>query len=156
MRINRFGKAWSEQMNDNMILIRDCIKDQTHALRFIPSHESHKHDQDRAIIDRFGVFAMGDQQQLKLFVEAGKWDKTANYNARLPIDTPEASFEKCSLKTLLPGKELQFFTESLARENHEKLMEIHKDLTEEERHPGRVFEFEGAAFAFKDFMPENF
>jgi hypothetical protein len=89
-------------------------------------------------------------------VEASRWDKTANYNARLPIDTPEAQFEKCSLKTLSAGKELEYFTESLARESHDKLKDIHRDLTEEERHPGRVFEFEGAGFVFKDFMPENF
>lgn len=156
MRINRFGKAWSEQMNDEMILVRDCIQDKTHALRFIPSHESHKHDQDRAMIDRTGVFAMGDQQLLKIFVEASRWDKTANYNARLPIDTLEAQFEKCSLKTLSAGKELEYFTESLARESHDKLKDIHRDLTEEKRHPGRVFEFEGAVFVFKDFMPEKF
>lgn len=153
--IYRRGRMWSERMNDEMVLIRDCINDKTHALRFIPSNHVYKHDQNRAIIDRAGVFAMGDQQLLKIFVEAGKWDKTANYNARLPTNTPEAQFEKSSLMTLLPN-ELEWFTESLVRERHEMWQSLHEDLTEEERHPGRVFEFEGADFAFKDFIPENF
>ena len=155
MGIFRRGKTWSERINDEMILIRDCINDKTHALRFVPSNHLYTYDQDRAIIDRTGVFAMGDQQLLKIFVEADKWEKTAKYNARLPADTSEVQFEQSSLNPLSP-EELEYFTQSLARERHEKFQDLHGDLTEGERHPGRVFEFEGAAFAFKDFIPENF
>lgn len=155
MGIYRRGKAWSERISDEMILIRDCINDKTHALRLIPSNAYYKYDQDRAIIDRDGRFTMGDQQLLKIFVEADKWEKTAKYNARLPTDTLEVQFEESPLKMLSP-KELEYFTESLARERHEMLQSLHEDLTEGERHPGRVFEFEGANFAFKDFIPENF
>jgi len=154
-KIYRRGKAWSERISDQMILIRDCINDKTHALRFIPSNEYYKYDQNRAIIDRSGGFAMGDQQLLKLFVEADGWYKTDKYSAILPIETPEVRFEKSSLKTLSP-QELEYLTESLARERHEMLQSLHEDLTEGERHPGRVFEFEGAGFVFKDFIPENF
>jgi hypothetical protein len=52
-------------------------------------------------------------------------------------------------------KKLQYFTESLAREEHEMLKDLHKDLTKRETDPTRVFEFGGAGFAFKDFMPQN-
>jgi hypothetical protein len=157
MRINRVAKGmeWSERESDEMILVRDCIKDNTHALHFIPSGPEYKHDPDSAIIDRFGVFAMGNRELLRIFVEDSRWAKTANYSARLPVDDPEAQFEKCSLKTLTTDKELKYFTESLAREEHEKLKDLHKDLTEGEGHPVRVFEFGGAGFAFKDFMPQN-
>jgi hypothetical protein len=157
MRINRVarGLEWSERESDEMILVRDCIKDNTYALHFIPSGPKYKHDPDSAIIDRFGVFAMGNRELLKIFVEDSRWAKTANYSARLSLDDPEAQFEKCSLKTLTTDKELKYFTESLAREEHEKLKDLHKDLTEGERHPARVFEFGGAGFAFKDFMPQN-
>ncbi|CAD0113526.1 unnamed protein product [Aureobasidium uvarum] len=155
MRILHRNYPHSQRESDEMMIVRDCVQDKTHALRFIPSHRSFIHDEDRAIIDRYGVFAMGNHESLKLFSEAGKWATIASYKARLPIDTPEAQFEKCSLKTLSTGKELEYFIESLARETHEKLVELHKDLTEGERHPGRVFEFDGAAFPFKDFMPGN-
>ncbi|CAD0097025.1 unnamed protein product [Aureobasidium vineae] len=155
MRIHHRNYPQLQRESDEMMIIRDCIQDKTHALRFIPSERSFIHDEDRAIIDRYGVFAMGNHESLKLLSEAGKWAATANYKARLPVDTPEAQFEKCSLKTLSTEKELEYFIESLARETHEKLVELHKDLTEDERHPGRVFEFDGAAFPFKDFMPEN-
>jgi hypothetical protein len=47
---------------------------------------------------------------------------------------------------------LEYFVESLSRESHDKLKELHKNLQERDTHPERVFEFEGAAFAFKDFM----
>jgi hypothetical protein len=149
MRINR---DWSETVRDEMILVRDCVQDRTHALRFIPSQQKYVHNEDRAIIDRSGVFAMGNHELLKLFVEAGKWGKAEKFHARLPTDTPEVQFEESSLKTLSTKKELEYFTESLSRESHDKLKELHKNLKERETHPERVFEFEGAAFAFKDFM----
>ncbi|KAK6006252.1 hypothetical protein QM012_006662 [Aureobasidium pullulans] len=155
MRIHRREDwKWSAREHDEMMIVRDCIQDKTHALRFVPSKREYIHDEDRAIIDRHDVFAMGNHEDIKLFAEDGRWHATANYRARLPVDSPEAQFEKCSLKTL-NKKELGYFIESLARETHEKLSELHKDLTEEERHPGRIFHFEGAAFAFRDFMPEN-
>ncbi|KAI4720345.1 hypothetical protein E4T48_03506 [Aureobasidium sp. EXF-10727] len=155
MRIPRPYSAPTQRESDEMMIVRDCIQDKTHALRFIPSERTFIHDEDRAIVDRYGVFAMGNHESLKLFSEADKWDTTATYKARLPIDTPEVHFEKCSLKMLSTEKELEYFIESLARKRDEKSIELHKDLTEGERHPGRVFEFDGAAFPFKDFMPEN-
>lgn len=155
MRIHRRKSwTWSEREYDEMMIARDCIQDKTHALRFLPSKRMYVHDEDCAIINRHEVFAMGNHEDIKLFAEDGKWHATANYKARLPVDMPEAQFEKCTLKTLTK-KELGYFAESLARETHEKFVDLHKDLTEGERHPGRIFEFEGAAFAFKDFMPEN-
>lgn len=155
IRIHRRDSwPWFDREFDEMMIVRDCIQDKTHALRFMPSKRSFIHDEDCAIIDRQNVFAMGNHEAIKLFAENGKWHATANYQARLPVETPEVQFEECSLKTLTK-KELKYFTESLARERHEKLTELYKDLTEGERHPGRVFEFDGAAFAFKDFMPEN-
>ncbi|KAG9522138.1 hypothetical protein KCU93_g7153, partial [Aureobasidium melanogenum] len=156
MRVHRRSDwAWSEREYDEMMIVRDCIQDRTHALRFLPSKRIYVHDEDCAIIDRHNLFAMGNHEDIKLFAEDGKWHATANYKARLPVDTPEVQFEKCSFKPL-NKKELRYFIESLARERHEKLVDLHKDLTEGERHPGRIFEFDSAAFAFKDFMPENF
>ncbi|KAH0340277.1 hypothetical protein KCU81_g6905, partial [Aureobasidium melanogenum] len=156
MRIHRRPDwTWSEREYDEMMIVRDCIQDKTHALRFLPSKRSYVHDEDSMIINRHDLFAMANHEDIKLFAENGEWHATATYKARLPIDTPEAQFAKCSLKPL-NKKELEYFTESLARETHEKLIDLHKDLTEGESHPGRIFEFDGAAFAFKDFMPENF
>ncbi|KAI5251121.1 hypothetical protein E4T42_04512 [Aureobasidium subglaciale] len=154
-KIHRRGWAWSKRENDKMMIIRDCVQDKTHALQFLPSNSMYSHDKDRALIDRHGVFAMGDHEELKLFAEEGAWASTASYHARLPTDTPEVRFEKCPLKTLSTEKDIQYFVESLARERHTKLKCLHEDLTEEERHPGRVFDFEGATFPFRDFMPEN-
>lgn len=156
MRINRRGKAWSERENDEMIIIRDLVKDKTHALQFIPANSMYVHDEDRALIGRHGVFAMGNHQKLKMSAEDSMWDATAKYGARLPIDTPDIQFQKCTLKTLSTKRELKYFVDGLKRETHEKMKVLHRDLTEGERHPGREFEFEGASFPFKDFMPENF
>lgn len=155
MRIHRRESwTWSEREYDEMMIVRDCIQDRTHALRFLPSKRMYTHDEDCAIIDRHDVFALGNHEDIKLFAEDGKWHATANYKARLPVDTPEVQFEKCPLNNLT-RKELGYFTKSLARETHEKFVDLHKDLTEGERHPGRIFKFDGAAFEFKDFMPEN-
>ncbi|KAI5203679.1 hypothetical protein E4T39_04046 [Aureobasidium subglaciale] len=156
MKIHRRGWAWSKREDDQMMIIRDCVQDKTHALQFIPSNRKFCHDKDRALINRHGVFAMGDHEKLKVFAEESVWSSTATYHARLPIDTPEVGFEKCPLKTLSSEKEMEYFVVSLARESHVKLKCLHEDLTEEERHPGRIFEFEGATFPFRDFMSENF
>lgn len=153
--INRRGRLWSERETDDVIMVRDCVADATYALQILPTNFNYRYDEERALINRRGLLAMGNHEKLKLYAEEGAWQTTATYRARLPVGTPDVLFEKPSLSVYTQEERDGLVNEGAGKSEH-KWRALAEDLMEDDRHPGRVFKFDGSGFAFRDFMPENF